>query len=161
MKRIGVLGVDALSEKLIAGFFQAETGAQVFLSSANSERAQRLARKFPCWTLDNHQAVIDEADVIIISVNPDTLNELARGVRLRDSHTLISLVPGIQSRTLREIFQPANCVRLRLAYSDGINQSAVILTAADEEIQRLFASLGPLLVAADESDFDSTTGGPV
>ena len=110
---------------------------------------------------DNHQAVIDEADVIIISVNPDTLNELARGVRLRDSHTLISLVPGIQSRTLREIFQPANCVRLRLAYSDGINQSAVILTAADEEIQRLFASLGPLLVAADESDFDSTTGGPV
>ena len=147
MKRIGVLGVDALSEKLIAGFFQAETGAQVFLSPANSERAQRLARKFPCWTLDNHQAVIDEADVIIISVNPDTLNELARGVRLRDSHTLI--------------FQPANCVRLRLAYSDGINQSAVILTAADEEIQRLFASLGPLLVAADESDFDSTTGGPV
>lgn len=56
MKRIGVLGVDALSEKLIAGFFQAETGAQVFLSPANSERAQRLARKFPCWTLDNHQA---------------------------------------------------------------------------------------------------------
>ncbi|MDS7878147.1 hypothetical protein [Klebsiella pasteurii] len=58
MKRIGVLGVDALSEKLIAGFFQAETGAQVFLSPANSERAQRLAREFPCWTLDNHQAVL-------------------------------------------------------------------------------------------------------
>ena len=161
MKRIGILGVDALTEKLIRGFFQAAPDAQVFLFPANSERAQRLAREFPCWTQDNHQAVIDEADVIIISVNPDTLNELARGVRLRDSHTLISLVPGIQSRTLREIFQPANCVRLRLAYSDGINQSAVILTAADEEIQRLFASLGPLLVAADESDFDSTTGGPV
>ncbi|MFP8579721.1 hypothetical protein ACLH17_25070 [Klebsiella pasteurii] len=91
MKRTGVLGVDALSEKLIAGFFQAETGAQVFLSPANSERAQRLAREFPCWTLDNHQAVLDEAD---------------------------------------------------------------------EKIQRLFASPGPLLVAADESNFDSPTGGP-
>lgn len=62
MKRTGVLGVDALSEKLTAGFFQAETGAQVFLFPANSERAQWLAREFPCWTLDNHQAVLDEAD---------------------------------------------------------------------------------------------------
>ena len=100
MKRIGILGVDALTEKLIRGFFQAAPDAQVFLFPANSERAQRLAREFPCWTQDNHQAVIDEVDVIIISVAPDTLNELSGSVQLRNSQTLISLVPGIQSRAL-------------------------------------------------------------
>ncbi|MBW5850757.1 MULTISPECIES: NAD(P)-binding domain-containing protein [Yersinia] len=97
MKRIGILGVDALTKELIRGLFQAIPDAQVFLSPGNSERAQRLAREFPCWTQDNHQAVIDEVDVIIISVDPDTLNELSNGVQLRNSHTLIYLMPGIFS----------------------------------------------------------------
>lgn len=161
MKRIGILGVDALTEKLIAGFFHAIPDAQVFLSPANSERAQRLAREFPCWTLDNHQAVIDEVDVIIISVAPDNLNELARGVQLRNSQTLISLVPGIQSRTLRVMFQHSDCIRLQLAYSDVINKFAVILTSANEDIQSLFSPFGPLLVLAEESDFDSSIGSTV
>ena len=161
MKRIGILGVDALTEKLIAGFFQAVPDAQVFLSPANSERAQSLAREFPCWTLDNPQAVIDEVDIIIISVAPDTLSELSGGVKLRNSQILISLVPGIPPLTLRDMFQHPDCVRLQLAYSDGINKSAVILTSTDEEIQSLFSPLGPLIVLAEESGFDSTTGGPV
>ncbi|MFZ4257154.1 NAD(P)-binding domain-containing protein [Raoultella terrigena] len=159
MKRIGILGVDALTEKLIRGFFQAAPDAQVFLFPANSERAQRLAREFPCWTQDNHQAAIDEVDVIIISVAPDTLNELSGSVQLRNSQTLISLVPGIQSRALRVMFQHSDCVRLQMAYSDEINKSAVILTSTNEEIQRLFSPFGPLLVVAEESDFDSSIGG--
>ncbi|WP_047606255.1 NAD(P)-binding domain-containing protein [Rahnella aquatilis] len=69
MKRIGILGIDALAEKWVRGLLQAVPDAQVFLSPGNSERAQRLAREFPCWTLDNHQAVIDEVDIIIISVD--------------------------------------------------------------------------------------------
>lgn len=56
MKRIGILGDDMLTEKLVSGLFQAVPDAQVFLSPGNSERAQRLAREYPCWTLDNHQA---------------------------------------------------------------------------------------------------------
>ncbi len=74
MKRIGILGVDAVNEELIRGLFQAAPGALVFLWPGNSERAQKLAREFPCWTMDNQQSVIDEADIIIISVANDALN---------------------------------------------------------------------------------------
>lgn len=93
MKRIGILGVNALSEKMVRGLFQAVPDVQVFLSPGNSERAQKLAREYPCWTLDNHQAVIDEVDVIIIDVYPSDLEELANCVRLRSSQTLVWLVP--------------------------------------------------------------------
>lgn len=153
MKKIGILGVDALTEELIRGVFQAVPDAQVFLSPGNSERAQRLAREFPCWTQDNDQAVIDEVGIIIISVDPDTLNELSNSLQLRNSQTLISLVPGIQCQTLRVMFQHSDCVRLQLAYRDGINKSAVLLTSMNEEIQRLFSPLGPLIVLAEELDF--------
>ncbi|CAI0788547.1 TPA: NAD(P)-binding domain-containing protein [Serratia fonticola] len=74
MKRIGILGVDAVNEELIRGLFQAAPDALVFLWPGNSERAQKLAREFPCWTMDNQQSVIDEADIIIISVANDALN---------------------------------------------------------------------------------------
>lgn len=92
MKRIGILGVNAVTEELVRGLFQAIPDAQVFLWPGNSERAQNLAREYPCWTMGNQQSVIDEADVIIISVANDALNELLNCAQWRSSKTLISLV---------------------------------------------------------------------
>lgn len=161
MKRIGILGVDTLTEKLIRELLQAEPEIQMFLSPGNSELAQTLARELPCWTMDNHQAVINEVDVIIISVSAATLKEISNCVQLHPSQTLVSLVPGIQSLTLRHLFRHSDCVRLKLAYSDRVNKSAVILTSADNDIQRLFSPIGPVFVLAEESDFDSTSISPL
>lgn len=161
MKRIGILGVDTLTEKLIRELLQAEPEIQMFLSPGNSELAQTLARELPCWTMDNHQAVINEVDVIIISVSAATLKEISNCVQLHPSQTLVSLVPGIQSLTLRHLFRHPDCVRLKLAYSDRITKSAVILTSADNDIQRLFSPIGPVFVLAEESDFDSTSISPL
>jgi len=77
MQRIGILGIDAVTEELIRGLFQAVPDVQVFIWPGNSERAQKLAQEFPCWTMGNQQSVIDEADVIIISVANDALTELS------------------------------------------------------------------------------------
>lgn len=161
MKRIGILGVDTLTEKLIRELLQAEPEIQMFLSPGNSELAQTLARELPCWTMDNHQAVINEVDVIIISVSAATLKEISNCVQLHPSQTLVSLVPGIQSLALRHLFRHLDCVRLKLAYSDRITKSAVILTSADNDIQRLFSPIGPVFVLAEESDFDSTSISPL
>lgn len=159
MKRIGILGVDALTEQLVRGFFRARPDAQVFLYPGKSRIAQMLAGEFPCWTLDSPGSVIDEADVVIINAGPEALYELAKHLQLRSSQTLISLVPAIRSQTLRRLFRHEDCVRLMLAFTDEINKSAAILTAADDDIQRLFSLLGPLCVLADEAEFDSVTTG--
>lgn len=44
-----------------------------------------------------------------------------------------------------------------LTFAAEINQSNVILTASDKEIQDLFSRLGQLTVLPDESDFDLAT----
>ncbi|WP_249337120.1 hypothetical protein [Serratia plymuthica] len=44
MKRVGILDVDELTEKLARGIFLAVPEAQVFLVSGNNERARRLER---------------------------------------------------------------------------------------------------------------------
>jgi len=157
MKRVGILDVDDLTEKLVRGIFLAVPEAQVFLVSGNNERARRLERELPCWTLDHHQDVVDEADVIITGVDCHAMNEIANKVQLRSSQTLVSLVPGVNSQSLQDLFRHADCVRLMLTFAAEINQSNVILTAADKEVQGLFSRLGQLTVLPDESDFDLAT----
>ncbi|WLI75897.1 NAD(P)-binding domain-containing protein [Kosakonia sp. H02] len=112
MAKIGILDVDALTETLLRGLLHAIPDLEVFISPGHCERAQTLAREFPCWTMDTNQEVVDEADIIIISVAADTLDNLAESVQLRSSQTLISLIPGIQIQTLREKFKHSQCVSL-------------------------------------------------
>ncbi|AHY08351.1 NAD(P)-binding domain-containing protein [Serratia plymuthica] len=157
MKRMGILDVDELTEKLVRGMFLAVPEAQVFLVSGNNERVRKLERELPCWTLDHYQDVVDEADVIITGVGRHALNEIASQVQLRSSQTLVSLVPGMGSQSLRDLFRHTDCVRLMLTFAAEINKSSVILTAADEEIQDLFSRLGQLTVLPNESDFDLAT----
>ena len=78
VKRIGILGITDLTEFLLAGLFRLAPDAHVFLLADSLHRAEDLARQFPCWILDNDRAVIDEADMILVS---------AAGTARRARHT--------------------------------------------------------------------------
>jgi hypothetical protein len=67
MMRIGILGINDLTETFLADVFRLDPCAHVFLSAEDSERANILARKFPCWIQDNEQAVVNEADIVLIT----------------------------------------------------------------------------------------------
>lgn len=105
MKRTGILGVDALTDVLVRDLFRTTPDAQVFLSPGSGERVQRLSQEFPCWTLDDPQALVDEVEVLIISLDADALAELCARVQLRRGLTLVSLVPGVSSQALRKRFR--------------------------------------------------------
>jgi hypothetical protein len=68
MTRIGILGVNDLTENFLVELFRLDPYAHVFLSAGETERANLLARKFPCWIQDNVQAVVDEADTVLITL---------------------------------------------------------------------------------------------
>lgn len=157
MKRIGILDVDALTEKLVRGLFRAVPDSQIFLFCGNNERARKLSIDLPCWTPDSYQDVVDEVDVIILGGEYHSLRKIAPQVQLRCPQTLISLVPATSTQKLRDLFGHTDCVRLMLAFAAEINQSSVLLTAADNGIQDLFNRLGQLTVFTDESEFDLAT----
>ncbi|WP_413722571.1 NAD(P)-binding domain-containing protein [Sodalis sp. RH23] len=158
MSRIGILGVDALSEKIITALFLAVPDLQVFLSPGNGERAQRLARAFPCWTLDDHQAVTDEVEIIILSVAPHALADMAKQLKMRSTQTLISLVPDVSCQTLRILFRHSDCVRIKLAYGLDIDKPIVLLTNASEKTQRFCSLLGQACVMTTDAEFDFLAG---
>lgn len=97
--------MDALTDVLVRDLFRTTPDAQVFLSPGSGERVQRLSQEFPCWTLDDPQALVDEVEVLIISLDADALAELCARVQLRRGLTLVSLVPGVSSQALRKRFR--------------------------------------------------------
>ncbi|MCU6668227.1 NADP oxidoreductase [Enterobacteriaceae bacterium H4N4] len=154
MGRIGFIGADAHTESLIRSLFKAVPDAQIFLSPGSSESAQRMATQYPCWTLDSHQAVVDEADIIFVVTDRKGLHEISLGSVLGSGQTLISLIPGVQLRELQQIFNHAKVVRALLVNIHDSNKPLAFMTDSDDEIQQLFSVFSKVSMQMRESDFN-------
>lgn len=95
MRSIGILGVGELSEKVVMGLRKSGFDGEIFLSPRNAERAAVLSDSFGCRVLATNQDVVDAASWLLLGVCPGSVENLARGVRLGDQHTLVSVVAGV------------------------------------------------------------------
>lgn len=89
MKRIGLLGMDERAEMILAEFFSLDPDAQVFLSREDSQRANPMAIRFPCWLLDDDRSVIDEADIILVHSASRGRNAQQETMRYRPTQLVI------------------------------------------------------------------------
>ncbi|ELA2607406.1 MULTISPECIES: hypothetical protein [Enterobacteriaceae] len=102
MTRIGILGINDLTEIFLSELFRLDPHAYVFLSSGDHERANLLARKFPCWIQDDVQAVINEADTIIITTGTFSSKNPQEKLEYRKSQLVFFLEawPSISSQVI-------------------------------------------------------------
>jgi pyrroline-5-carboxylate reductase len=138
---IGVLGVGALTEKVVIGIRQSGFTGKILLSPRNQERAQRLARLWLCEVMAENQSVVDGCALLLLGVRPDAVEQLANEVRLRPEQTLVSLVAGMSLGSLAHHFPTARHVRAMLSYAAQINQSTVVVTPG---VSRMRAYCAPL-----------------
>lgn len=86
MTRIGILGINDQVDTFLSTLFRLDPHAYVFLTSEDPERTNFLARKFPCWILDDDQAVINEADIIIVMTGITSAKTVQEKRVYRKSH---------------------------------------------------------------------------
>lgn len=148
MKKIGILGVDELTAQLVRQLFLAAPDAQVFLSPGQPERINALAMDFPCWTMADNQAVIDEAELLLVSWPLYALPELASQIRLRPAQMLIYLTAGLPAAVLRQIFRHDHCVIMSQAPPLAPRRPDALAIAPGTPIQQIFALLNemPMLI---------------
>lgn len=91
MVRIGILGIDDLTETFLAELFRLYPHAHVFLSAGDAESANLLARKFPCWIQDNWQAVADEADIILVTWDITRSDSIQKIIEYRQTQLVLLL----------------------------------------------------------------------
>lgn len=80
---IGILGVGALTEKIVVGLHQTAGHGNIILSPRNCLLSRELHVRFGCAVAEDNQAVVDQSDVILIGVRPENLDDLTSGILMR------------------------------------------------------------------------------
>lgn len=159
MRKIGILGVGELNEKVVRGLLRSDRNLEVFLSPRGAERALALAASSCCTVMESNQAVVDCAEIILIGVRPESLAELASEITLHNGQIVVSLVAGVSKSTLESKFHHRNTVRMMLTYAAEINKTTVVLSSNEDALIRRFSCLGDVIVIADETSFELATVG--
>lgn len=157
MLKIGILGVGELTEKVVIGLRRSGFGGRVLLSPRNHERAQQLAEPWDCEVMADNQQVVEGADLLVLGVRPEVVDQLSAEVQLRAGQTLVSLVAGLKMAELQRCFPQARVVRAMLSYAAQINQTTVVLTPGGEPHATLLGALGSLVVLDEEEAFELAT----
>ncbi|SDS22632.1 pyrroline-5-carboxylate reductase [Halopseudomonas litoralis] len=157
MKAIGVLGVGALTEKVVRGLRRGGRRAPIYLIPHNSHQAASLARDFDCEILESNQAVVEAAQVLLLGVRPENLKSLALSVDLGPQHWLVSFMAGVSHRDLLRLFGTDRTIRSMLSYAAETNDATVVLNPSNAKVEKLLSSLGTLLALEHESHFELAT----
>ncbi len=145
--KIAIIGVGNMGSILARHLSQSHS---VVLCDHNRERVSSLAKELEAQVvLDPAKAVLG-ADLVILAVKPKDLESLA-GTLLGSialSQRLISILAGVEIKTLKELFPDASIIRMmpNLAITTGQGilgfSSKESLSEEKVEMDSLFAGLG-------------------
>ncbi|MCL2406700.1 MAG: NAD(P)-binding domain-containing protein [Defluviitaleaceae bacterium] len=94
--KIGILGVGTIATCVVTGFCGLDDRHDFFLSPRNVVKSAALAEKYGnCRVCLSNQEVLDNSDVIIISMNAASVAIALPTLTFRDDHVIINLVASI------------------------------------------------------------------
>lgn len=148
-QRLGVIGTGTLSAAVIEGLLAVHGDRLEIMVSPRSEAVSRdLAERYPQVTrASSNQAVVDAADIVLLGVRPQHLDEVMARLRLRADQTVLSFVAGAGLARLAPLCAPATRV-LRVTPLPPIarRQGPILVFPGDPETETLFAGLGTVIV---------------
>jgi pyrroline-5-carboxylate reductase len=157
MQSVGILGVGELTEKVVRGLNRSGFEGAILLSPRNVQKARMLTEECACQVMEDNQAVVDNAELIVLGVRPESVEQLAQEIRLKPGQRLISLAAGVGLAQLQACFPHAQCVRVMLSYAAQFNQSTVVVCPPDASTQQCLGALGNLVILDDEAAFELAT----
>lgn len=158
--RIGVIGTGAIAEALLIGMIEhSSCSGPIRVSLRNERRSSRLADRFENVVIDHsNQSIVDQADLIIVSVLPDQAGAVLSDLTFRDDQTLVNLVAGFPVDALRKIVSPLSRVhRLIPLPPVEFGLGPLPLFPPCDDIASLFSGCGKVIQVEDEAAFTSFT----
>ncbi|MCL2376827.1 MAG: NAD(P)-binding domain-containing protein [Defluviitaleaceae bacterium] len=94
--KIGFLGVGTIASCMIEGFCDLGDEHQFFLSPRNTQKSAALAERYGNVTVcDSNQHVVDQCEVVFISMLATNCLDVLRGLNFRASQRIINVVATI------------------------------------------------------------------
>src|SRR5512143_3540367 len=166
-KKIAFIGPGVMAEAMIAGLLRQKLSKPENLTAAGprSARCEELHKKYGIQSSTDNTAAVASADVVVLSVKPQRLSEVMKGLRAIPAGALIlSIVAGASIKKIGTGLKHKAIVRSMPNTPGQIGEGITVWTASPEasEEQRdlakqILGALGEQVFVEDEGYLDMAT----
>jgi len=166
-KKIAFIGPGIMAEAMIAGLLRKKLAdtENIVASGPREERGAELHKKYGIKTAVDNTSAISQADVVVLSVKPQRLSEVMKGLKgIHADALVLSIVAGASIKKISTGLKHKSVVRSMPNTPGQIGEGITVWTASKEvteeqqEMARgILGALGEEVFVEDESYLDMAT----
>ena len=166
-KKIAFIGPGVMAEAVIAGLLNKKLAKpeNIIASGPREERGAELNKKYRIKTTTDNASAASQADVVVLSVKPQRLSEVMKGLyKIRPEALVLSIVAGASIQKISRTLKHQAVVRSMPNTPGQIGEGITVWTASartsEEQRQmaeKVLGALGEQVFVEDESYLDMAT----
>ncbi len=166
-KKIAFIGPGVMAEAMIAGLLRKKLAvpANIIAAGPRAERGAELQKKYGIHTTTDNSTAAAGADVVVLSVKPQRLSEVMKGLKgIRPQALVLSIIAGASLKKISTGLKHKAVVRSMPNTPGQIGEGITVWTCSREvtpeqqEITHaLLGALGEEVFVEDESYLDMAT----
>jgi pyrroline-5-carboxylate reductase len=166
-KKIAFIGPGVMAEAMIAGLLRKKLAKaeNIIASGPRAERGADLSKKYKIKTSVDNATTASQADIVVLSVKPQRLSEVMKGLyKIRPDALVLSIVAGASIQKISRTLKHQAVVRSMPNTPGQIGEGITVWTASArtskeqrEMAQQILGALGEEVFVEDESYLDMAT----
>jgi len=166
-KKIAFIGPGVMAEAMIAGLLRKKLAnpENVIASGPREERGTELNKKYKIKTMTDNASAASQSDVVVLSVKPQRLSEVMKGLyKIRPEGLVLSIVAGASIQKISKTLKHPAVVRSMPNTPGQISEGITVWTASPrttkeqkEMARQILGALGEEVFVEDESYLDMAT----
>lgn len=166
-KKIAFIGPGVMAEAMIAGLLRKKLAKpeNMIASGPRAERGADLSKKYKIKASTDNAAAASQADVVVLSVKPQRLSEVMKGIyKIRPDALVLSIVAGASIQKISRTLKHQAVVRSMPNTPGQIGEGITVWTASAktsneqrEMARQILGALGEEVFVEDESYLDMAT----
>ncbi len=166
-KKITFIGPGVMAEAMIAGLLRQKLAdpKNIIASGPREERGEELRKKYDIKVTTDNTSAVHEADVVVLSVKPQRLSEVMKGLKgIRPGALVLSIIAGATIKKIGSGLKHKAIVRSMPNTPGQIGEGITVWAASkdvNEEQQNMARSIlgamGEEVFVEDENYLDMAT----
>jgi len=166
-KKIAFIGPGVMAEAMIAGLLHKKLAKpeNIIASGPREERGVDLNKKYKIKTTVDNASAAAQADVVVLSVKPQRLSEVMKGLyKIKPEALILSIVAGASIQKIGKTLKHQAVIRSMPNTPGQIGEGITVWTASSktsaeqrEMARQILGALGDEVFVEDESYLDMAT----
>ncbi|WP_082043782.1 NAD(P)-binding domain-containing protein [Mobilicoccus massiliensis] len=151
---VGFVGVGKIAAAMVDGL--ADACPRILLSPRGRETAADLAARHPnVEVCESNHAVVDGAEVLVIAVRPDQVDEALRPLDVSPGTLVVSVVAGVPHETFTDLLGDVTVVRSIPLPSVRHHAGRTLVLPDQPQVRAIFDHLGGTVAVETAAAFDA------